>query len=92
MLKASGCYVYLAYSRAAAGTGPWRAYFRRIVVGPCRADVYREGIIDSFDIVEYFNQWFANDPEADMDGDGEVTESDLDSFFEGYIEGSEVPT
>lgn len=91
-LAASGCYVYAAYAAKVPVpcTPPgdyWRVFVRRILVGPCIADLNRNGIVNGVDLGLFFDSYVAGDPAADMNADEFVDGVDVDEYIESYCEG-----
>lgn len=56
-------------------------------MGPCIADVNRNGVVNEVDLGLFFESYVPGDPEADMNADAFVDGQDVDSFLEVYCEG-----
>ncbi|MFI4916770.1 MAG: GC-type dockerin domain-anchored protein, partial [Phycisphaerales bacterium JB060] len=56
-----------------SGERPGAAYFFDLACNPCPADLDADGALTIFDFLTFLNLFDAGDPQADFDGDGELT-------------------
>lgn len=86
-ITAAGCSVYAAW--ASAHLGDEQVYVSPIRL--CAADSNGNGLVDAVDPPTYGLQYAAQQPIADLDGDGLITAPDYAAFMAAYSCGSCPP-
>lgn len=51
------------------------------------ADLFADGVLDYFDLLEFIRLWLARDTSADIDRDGIVTPRDIRAFINAFLAG-----
>ena len=58
-----------------------------VVPSPCGADFNGDGLVNTLDVLAFFNAWAAGDSAADINGDGTVNTLDVLAFLNLWAAG-----
>lgn len=73
---------------AVATGGPeFVSVFLNNAIGDCDADFNGDGVVDTQDVLAFFNAWIVGDPSADINADGDVNTLDVLKFLNLWTAG-----
>ncbi|VAX39033.1 hypothetical protein MNBD_PLANCTO03-264 [hydrothermal vent metagenome] len=53
----------------------------------CMADFNRDGVVNTLDVIDFFDAWAIGDPSADLNGDGSVDTRDVLTYLNAWTVG-----
>jgi hypothetical protein len=84
-IAAAGCLVYPCYAMPSAPNGQMHYFVRTIKV--CTSDFNSSGVVEDMDFATYLPALAAQEPRADLNGDGVADVQDLVVFLNDYNSG-----